>query len=60
MEESYYCPDCSHKLEVMKGCGSVSYFCNKCKTIISRKRILSEEQIIKKVVKEVVDEIEKY
>lgn len=42
---TYYCPDCKKELEEMSGCGSVSYFCNHCKALISRQRILTEEQV---------------
>jgi DNA-directed RNA polymerase subunit RPC12/RpoP len=59
MGDSYYCPDCSHKLEAMSGCASVSYFCNKCKRLISRQRILNEDQIVRKVVKVVIEQLEK-
>ena len=45
MSTKYYCPDCKSQLEELSACGSVSYFCNKCNLLISRKRILTEEQI---------------
>lgn len=57
MEEVFYCPDCSRKLEQMSGCGSVSYFCNNCKKVISRKRILTEEQITERIAETVAREI---
>ena len=44
MEKEYYCPECNSRLEKMIGCGSISYFCRKCKKLISRKRILEEGQ----------------
>ena len=47
MEKDYYCPECNSKLEKIEGCGSVVYLCDKCKKPISRKRILTEEQIKK-------------
>jgi hypothetical protein len=59
MEKSYYCPDCSHKLERMSGCGSVSYFCHYCKAVVSRKRIISEENMIEAVAAKVVEELNK-
>jgi DNA-directed RNA polymerase subunit RPC12/RpoP len=59
MEKSFYCPDCNHKLELMSGCGSVSYFCNNCKMIISRKRILSEDEVEEKVAKKVEEVLKK-
>lgn len=40
---TYYCPDCDNKLEKVTGCASVSYFCDTCKKVISRSRIVSEE-----------------
>ncbi|MBC8059653.1 MAG: zinc-ribbon domain-containing protein [Clostridiaceae bacterium] len=57
MEEQYYCPDCGNKLEVLAGCGSVSYFCNTCKLIISRKRIMTEAQLTEKISKMVIEEL---
>ena len=57
MGEEYYCPDCGHKLEVLAGCGSVSYFCNTCKLVISRKRIMTEEQLTEKISKEVIEKL---
>jgi transcription initiation factor TFIIIB Brf1 subunit/transcription initiation factor TFIIB len=45
MSEKHYCPDCKSELEVISACGSVSYFCNKCNLLISKKRILSEEEV---------------
>ena len=43
MEKEYYCPECNSKLEKIEGCGSISYFCKKCKKLISRKRILDRK-----------------
>lgn len=45
MSEKHYCPDCKSELETISACGSVSYFCNKCNLLISKKRILSEEEV---------------
>ncbi|MDF2615017.1 MAG: hypothetical protein K0S71_2803 [Clostridia bacterium] len=50
VEETFYCPDCSSKLERIYGCGSDSYLCNTCRNLISRKRILTEKDMVKKVV----------
>lgn len=47
MEKEYFCPECNSKLEKIEGCGSVGYLCDKCKKLISRKRILTKEQIEK-------------
>lgn len=41
---NYYCPKCSSKLSEESGCGSVSYFCNTCKTLVSRQKMLNEER----------------
>lgn len=38
--KSYACPHCNEVLEEVSGCGSVSYFCNQCKKLISRKEIV--------------------
>ncbi len=45
MEEQYFCPECKGLLEKIQGCGSVGYFCDNCKKLVSRKRILTEEQL---------------
>lgn len=45
MEKEYYCPECNSKLEKIEACGSKSYFCNKCKKLISKKGILTIEQM---------------
>lgn len=43
----YYCPTCKSELKLISGCGSVSYFCEKCKSLVSRSKMLSEEQVAK-------------
>jgi uncharacterized protein YlaI len=48
MSNIYYCPECKSKLEEISGCGAISYFCNTCKKLISRKKILPEEEMQKK------------
>ncbi len=45
--EKYYCPNCFEKLQEVSGCGSVSYFCNKCKKLISRTSMLKENELEK-------------
>lgn len=40
----YYCPKCYEELEEESACGSVSYFCPECKGLVSRSKILSEDQ----------------
>lgn len=56
MEKSFYCPECKSKLEEITGCGSVGYFCDHCKKLISRKAILTEEQVSKKAVEKEVQQ----
>ncbi len=40
MAEIYYCPDCGAPLEECSSCAAVSYFCTKCNSLKSKKRIL--------------------
>lgn len=47
MSKKYYCPDCKEELEEMNECGSQSFFCNKCKTLKSRSKILEEKDLNK-------------
>jgi hypothetical protein len=42
MEKKYYCPTCNGELEMLSGCGAVGYFCNHCKKLVSRKKMLAE------------------
>lgn len=42
--EDYYCPECFDKLERLSGCGAVGYICNTCKHLISRQKMLTEQQ----------------
>ena len=42
---TYYCPKCHEALEEVSACGSVSYFCNKCNELVSRSKMLSEEDL---------------
>jgi|GEM_PF-4868665 len=44
MSEIYYCPECLSKLEKKEGCGSISYFCYTCRKLVSRSKMLTEEQ----------------
>lgn len=39
----YYCPNCFSELEEQNACGSVSYFCDRCKGLVSRSKMLTEE-----------------
>lgn len=43
--QTYYCPECNNSLEYLHGCGSVSYFCNTCKNLVSRNNILTFEEM---------------
>ena len=43
--EYYYCPKCLDKLERLSGCGSVGYICNSCKNLISRKQMLTLQEM---------------
>ncbi len=42
--EDYYCPECFDKLERLSGCGAVGYMCNTCKHLVSRQKMLTEQQ----------------
>jgi hypothetical protein len=44
--EDYYCPECFSKLERLSGCGAVGYMCNTCKHLISRQKMLTEQQAV--------------
>ncbi len=48
MSEKYYCPECLSKLEKKEGCGSISYFCYTCRKLVSRSKMLTEEQMAMK------------
>ena len=39
--KKYYCPNCKEELEMLSGCGAVGYFCNHCRKLISRQKMLS-------------------
>ena len=41
----FYCPTCENELEEMNSCGNVSFFCDTCKTLVSRSKMLSEEEL---------------
>jgi hypothetical protein len=43
--EDYYCPTCFNKLERLSGCGTVGYMCNTCKHLVSKQKILSEQDM---------------
>ena len=35
-----YCPDCQAQLEIIRACGSTSYFCSACASLKSSQRIV--------------------
>jgi nicotinamidase-related amidase len=39
--KKYYCPACNGELEMLSGCGAVGYFCNHCRKLVSRSKMLS-------------------
>ncbi len=45
MEQLYYCPKCSGELERIASCGTVGYFCNNCRNLISKSKILAKEEM---------------
>jgi hypothetical protein len=40
--KTYYCPTCNEELEMLSGCGAVGYFCNHCRKLVSRQKMLAE------------------
>lgn len=43
MHKQYICPDCKQRtVEEINTCGSSSYFCNSCKKLIAKSRVLEE------------------
>jgi len=42
--KKYYCPTCNGELEMLSGCGAVGYFCNHCRKLVSRQKMLSEPE----------------
>ena len=47
MEQKYYCHKCGEELERLSGCGAVGYFCNRCKGLVSRSKMLTREEMEK-------------
>lgn len=45
MKNKYYCPYCKGELDVLDGWGTISYYCMECNMLISRKKILTEEDV---------------
>jgi hypothetical protein len=54
--EDYYCPQCFEKLERLSGCGSVGYMCNACRKLISRKKMLSRQEIEEEIKRRQAEE----
>ena len=44
MEPKKYCPTCLGELEKLGSCGTVGYFCDHCKTLVSKSKMLTEEE----------------
>lgn len=45
MSEKYICPDCNQKeVEEVNACGASNYFCNSCKKLISRARVIQRNK----------------
>lgn len=44
-KQQFYCPTCQSVLEEQSSCGSISFFCDQCKTLISRSKMLSEDAL---------------
>ena len=45
MEQMYYCPKCSGELERIASCGTVGYFCNSCRNLVSKSKILTHAEM---------------
>ncbi|GAB6139138.1 hypothetical protein JCM15060_23270 [Halanaerobaculum tunisiense] len=41
-EAKKFCDKCGKKVEVIKGCGSISFFCNNCNELRPKKKIETE------------------
>lgn len=44
MEPKKFCPTCLGELEKLGSCGTVGYFCDHCKTLVSKSKILTEKE----------------
>lgn len=45
----YICPDCQkQEVEEINACGASNYFCNNCKKLISKSRVIKPEENTKK------------
>src|SRR5665647_436008 len=47
MEQIYYCPKCSGELERIASCGTVGYFCNSCRNLVSKSKILTHAEVVR-------------
>ena len=45
MKNKYYCPYCNGELDVLDGWVTISYYWMECNMLISRKKILTEEDV---------------
>lgn len=45
MKEIYYCPDCKNPVEEIAACGAANFFCNHCKKLVSKKAVLTQEEV---------------
>lgn len=47
--KKYICPEChEQEVEEVNACGASTYFCNHCKKLISKSRIIEAEEKNKK------------
>ncbi|MGL4947285.1 MAG: zinc-ribbon domain-containing protein [Cetobacterium sp.] len=51
-----YCPECGSELEKLAACGSLSFWCNKCNELKSRKTVIYK---VEKIESESIVESEK-
>jgi nicotinamidase-related amidase len=42
VQKKHYCPTCNGELEMLSGCGAVGYFCNHCRKLVSRSKMLDK------------------
>lgn len=40
----HLCPDCRHEVEVIKACGCRDFFCNHCNQLVSKRRVIVENE----------------
>lgn len=44
MSKVYVCPKCKNELEQLVACGAEQYFCDTCKELVSRSKIIEKEE----------------